>query len=229
MNAASCIWIILHCLSSASTSAFVARSARDRGVGPAGICQAEHVRRLPTTTASRLGTALRRGTWTRGSVPSDSGGHEGRRSAEEEDEDDDEEAPKAYGNRSLKWTERYRRVLPYERARLIAMSLGLRGKEDWDDHLEDGIVFRGPYLPTRPNEMYADDWVSWDEFLGVMRGYDDARRIVRDVLHLRNMDEYRAFVAADVKRAEGLRIPAMPEIVYRDRGWVDENHFFNRS
>jgi hypothetical protein len=186
------------------------------------------LRCLPTRTPSDwFGTALRRRTWTLASVPSDSGGHE--RSSIEGDDNDDDDAPKAYGNRSLQWTERYRRVLPYGRARQIAMSLGLRGKEDWDDHLEDGIVFRGPYLPTRPDEMYADDWVSWDEFLGVMRDYDDTRRIVQDVLQLRTMDEYRDFVAADVKRAEGLRIPAMPEIVYNDRGWIDEDHFFNRS
>jgi hypothetical protein len=178
-----------------------------------------------------LVTALRERSWTLWSIPSNSGGYE-RSSIDDGDDDHDvdDDAPKrAYGNRSLQWTERYRRVLPYERARQIAMSLGLRGKEDWDDLLADGIVFRGPYLPTRPDEMYSEDWVSWDEFLGVMREYEDARRIVRQVLRLRTMDEYRAFVAADVKRAEGLRIPAMPDVVYKDRGWVDEDHFFNRS
>jgi hypothetical protein len=179
-----------------------------------------------------LVAALRDRTWTLWSIPSNSGGYE-RSSIDDGDDDDDDvddEAPRrAYGNRSLQWTERYRRVLPYERARKIAMSLGLRGKEDWDDLLADGIVFRGPYLPTRPDDMYSEDWVSWDEFLGVMREYDDARRIVQQVLRLRTMDDYRAFVAADVKRAEGLRIPAMPDVVYNDRGWVDEDHFFNRS
>jgi hypothetical protein len=144
-----------------------------------------------------------------------------------DDEDDDEEPAKAYGRRSVAWTERYRRLLPYERARRTAMGLGLRSKEDWDEHLEDGKEFRGPYLPSRPDEMYAADWVSWDEFLGVVRGHDDARRIVQHVLQLRTMDEYRAFVSADAKRAEGLRIPARPEVVYRGRGWVSEHHFFN--
>jgi hypothetical protein len=145
-----------------------------------------------------------------------------------DDEDFDDESPKAYGKRSLSWTQRYRKLLPYEYARRTAMNLGLRSKDDWEEYLQDGKVYHGPYLPSRPDEMYAEDWVSWDEFLGIMRGYDDTRRIVQQVLQLRTMREYEAFVLTDAKRAEGLRIPARPDIVYKDRGWISENHFFNR-
>jgi hypothetical protein len=140
--------------------------------------------------------------------------------------DEDDEGTTAYGNRSLAWTNRYRRLIPYEWARQEAMKLGLRSREEWDDYLQDGRVYQNKYLPSRPDEMYADDWESWDEFLGIMRGYEDARYVVQKVLQIKSMEEYQAFVAADAKRAEGLRIPYKPEIVYKDKGWISSSHFF---
>ena len=100
------------------------------------------------------------------------------------------------------------------------MSLGLRSREEYLDYR------RGPYLPSRPDEMYAEDWVGWDEFLGVMRSFDEARYIVRHVLRLSSVEEYNDFVRADTKRAEGLRIPARPDVVYKDEGWESFDHFF---
>ena len=142
------------------------------------------------------------------------------------DNDDDEEIEKPYGNRSLAWTQKYRKLLPYEYARATAMNLGLRSKDEWDEYLADGKVYHGPYLPSRPDEMYVEDWVSWDEFLGIMRAYDDTKRVVQNVLQLKNMAEYKKFVEADPKRAEGLRIPAVPMLVYKDSGWTTYEDFF---
>jgi len=142
------------------------------------------------------------------------------------DNDDYEENEKPYGNRSLAWTQKYRKLFPYEYARTTAMNLGLRSKNEWDEYLADGKVYHGPYLPSRPDEMYVDDWVSWDEFLGIMRAYDDTKRIVQNVLQLKNMAGYKKFVEADPKRAEGLRIPAVPKLVYKDSGWTTYEEFF---
>ena len=102
------------------------------------------------------------------------------------------------------------------------MCLGLRSPDEWEEHLQDGNV--SPYMPNRPDEMYAEDWVSWEEFLGISRTYDEARQLIR-ILKIGSMDKYTAFVKADSKRAEGLRLPLKPEIVYRDKGWVSEKHF----
>lgn len=152
-----------------------------------------------------------------------------RRFGTADDNDEEEEnSSSPYGSRSLSWTNHYRKLLPYEHARRAAMSLGLRCKQDWDDYLLDGKHAFGPYMPNRPDEMYMEDWESWDEFLGVMRSYDDARWMVQNVLRLDNMDDYRAFVKSDTKRAEGLRIPAQPEKVYQDKGWISDSHFFGK-
>jgi hypothetical protein len=148
-------------------------------------------------------------------------------SSDNEDTDDgcDE---MAYGNRSLAWTNKYRKLFPYEYARAMATNLGLRCREEWDEYLTDGKVY-GPYLPSRPDEMYKDDWVSWEEFLGIMRDYSDTQHIVQNVLQLRNIDAYKSFVKADPKRALGLRIPAMPHIVYKDKGWDSFDSFFGST
>ena len=150
-------------------------------------------------------------------------------SHDNEGEDDDDDEVTAYKNRSVAWTRRYRKLIPYEKARARAMSLGLRSPDEWDDFLQDGKSYQhGPYLPSRPDLMYADDWVSWDEFLGIMRPYEDARSVVQ-MIGLRNETQYRKFVMDDPKRAEGLRIPAKPEIVYRNKGWISHSHFLGKE
>jgi hypothetical protein len=140
------------------------------------------------------------------------------------EEDVDVESP-AYGNRSLSWTRRYRILLPYEFARKSVIRLGLRSRDEWEEYLADGKKALGPYVPNRPDEMYAEDWVSWDEFLGVIRPYEEVRNIVQNVLKIRSMDDYKAFVKSNTERAEGLRIPAVPDKFYTDE-WVSSEHFF---
>ncbi|KAL7575959.1 hypothetical protein ACA910_000751 [Epithemia clementina (nom. ined.)] len=148
---------------------------------------------------------------------------------DDDDDNDDEDSAISYKRRSLAWTRRYRKLIPYEKARLRAMSLGLRSVDEWDDFLQDGKVYQhGPYLPTQPDLMYPDDWVSWEEFLGIMRPYDDAKKVVQ-MIGLKNETQYREFIAADAKRAEGLRIPAKPEIVYKNRGWISYEDFLENS
>ncbi|CAJ1949009.1 unnamed protein product [Cylindrotheca closterium] len=146
---------------------------------------------------------------------------------EEEEDDDDDPLITPYGNQTLAWTKRYRKLVPYEAARLTAMKLGLRSKEEWDDIREFGKAFHGAHLVSRPDELYRKEWISWEEFLGVMRPYSEAKQMVQEELKLQSMEEYISFVKEDIKRAESLRIPAKPEIYYRDKGWTGEEDFFN--
>jgi len=149
-------------------------------------------------------------------------------SEHDEENDDDDEVQEAYRNRSLGLTKKYRSVISYEDARRSVMDLGLRSKEDWDEYVSDGKRYHGPYLPNHPDQMYALEWDSWEEFLGITRPHDETREIVQNVLKLKDMYEYVTFVAADSKRARGLRIPAKPEIVYKKRGWISMEHFFGK-
>jgi hypothetical protein len=119
-----------------------------------------------------------------------------------EDESDDNDAP--YRNRSLSWSNKFRQQFPYETARWSVMELGLRSKEEWDEYVADGKVYHGAYLPNHPDQMYARDWVSWDEFLGLMRPMEEAQDLVQNVLKIHTMEEYRRFIRTDKNRAEGL-------------------------
>lgn len=141
------------------------------------------------------------------------------------DEDDDDDDIKPYGNRSLAWTKRYRKLNPYEKCRARVLRFGHRSKEDWDEAASSGQL--GQYVPNRPDEMYALEWVSWDEFLGLMRSYEDTRHIAVNVLGLKTLDQYIIFVRGNPKRAEGLRIPVRPDLFYKEE-WVDEETFFGK-
>lgn len=138
-------------------------------------------------------------------------------------DDDDEQTVKPYRNRSLAWTNRYRKLNPYEKVRARVIHFGHRSKDDWDDAASSGQL--GQYVPTYPDEMYAPEWVSWDEWLGLMRSYDDTKNLATNILGLKSLDDYLLFAKSDPKRAGGLRIPARPDLVYKDE-WIDEESFF---
>lgn len=139
---------------------------------------------------------------------------------------DDDDGVLPYQNRTLAWTKRYRKLIPYDFARFTAMRLGLKTKEDWDEIRQFGKAFQGAHSVSRPDLMYAKEWVSWEEFLGTMREYEDTKEIIKS-LGIKSMKGYIEYVKGDVKRAERLRIPAKPEIYYRDKGWEGGEAFFD--
>ena len=144
----------------------------------------------------------------------------------DDDDEDDDDNIKPYLNRTLGWTKRYRKLVPYANARQTAMRLGLRSKAEWEDIREFGKAFHGAHSVSRPDLMYAKEWISWEEFLGVMRPYEEAKDITQNQLNLRSMEEYRDWVGKNTKEAENLRIPAKPDIVYREKGWISSEDFF---
>lgn len=146
-----------------------------------------------------------------------------------DDEDDDDNTIKPYGNRSLAWTKRYRRLNPYEKVRdRVIRNFGHRSKQDWDECVANG--WHGQYVPSRPHEMYQPEWTSWDDFLGIMRDYQDCRHLAVHVLGLRSLDEYIIFVRSNPHRAQGLRIPVRPDLLYKNGGgWVNEETFFQKE
>jgi hypothetical protein len=109
-----------------------------------------------------------------------------------ENEEEDEMTIQPYLNRSLAWTLRYRKLNPYDKVRRRVLNFGHRSKGDWDECIANG--WQGQYVPTRPDLMYAPEWEGWDEFLGLMRSYQDCRRIAVYTLGLTNFDDYILFV-----------------------------------
>jgi hypothetical protein len=86
----------------------------------------------------------------------------------------------------------------------------------------------GQYVPSYPDEMYEPEWDSWEEWLGLMRSYEETQSLARNVLHLKSLDDYILFVRSNPKRAEGLRIPVRPDLFYKME-WTGEAAFFCSS
>jgi len=149
----------------------------------------------------------------------------------DDDDDDDEPTIRPYGSRSLAWTRRYRALITYETARKMATKLGLQSQQEWEEYLEGGISGgnRNKYLISRPNVMYEPEWTTWEDFLGTIRPYHETKHLVNHVLQLQTLEEYTNFVTSNPNRAEGLRIPLKPEIVYKQKGWVSEAAFFSKD
>ncbi|KAL7547226.1 hypothetical protein ACHAWF_010548 [Thalassiosira exigua] len=139
--------------------------------------------------------------------------------------EDNDPTIKPYRNRSLAWTIRYRKLNTYDKVRARVIGFGHRSKDDWDEAVSNGQL--GQYVPNYPDEMYAPEWVSWEEWLGLMRSYDDTKNLARNILGHKSLDDYFLFVKSNSKRAEGLRIPVRPDIFYKD-DWIDEESFFGK-
>ena len=52
----------------------------------------------------------------------------------------------------------------YEIARQWSRAMWFTTEEDWMDWISAGEK-RNPYIPSRPDEAYRDQWISWTDFL----------------------------------------------------------------
>eukprot|EP00966_Prymnesium_polylepis_P001311 29960-Prymnesium_polylepis.1 len=81
-------------------------------------------------------------------------------------------------NCAASYDDRGRRIIPFATAREAVQRLSLRDEQEWCRWVEDnkpGITsHRRWYLPDHPDEVYIEEWLSWDDWLGVMRPYDEA-------------------------------------------------------
>jgi hypothetical protein len=215
-NKLPCLWLVTVLLIVDLSRAFILSSSCRRTDGAPSLVPSSLVLLILDTSS----TCRRRRTKSLPAATPDGKSME----ATSDDDEEEEEHLTPYRNRSLTWTNKFRTLIPYETVRRKVIGMGFYCKQDWDEHLQDGGF--GPYIPNYPDEMYVDDWVSWDEFLGLMRPHEDARQVVQQVLHLATIEDYTAFVEEDPKRASYLRMPWKPHLVYKNKGWVSYDYFF---
>lgn len=106
----------------------------------------------------------------------------------------------------------------------MARSLGLSTREDFEDWLNNGgrgLEF-GAYFPQKPQEIYADEWQGWPDFLGARRSYDDAKNQLRE-LGLASVDDWLELATTNPKKLTELRIPIRPHLAYKAdfKGYYD--------
>src|SRR3972149_5359846 len=110
---------------------------------------------------------------------------------------------------------------PFEEARALARSLGLRSKPAWIAWAQSGA--RPADIPATPPYAYAGKgWVSWGDWFGTRnrrggwRSFEEARALVRS-LGLRTQTAWEAWARGEARPAD---IPCSPQDVYRDKGWA---------
>ena len=79
--------------------------------------------------------------------------------------------------------------LPFIEARSMARSMGLSSVDEWLEYSCPG-AYR---LPKDPENVWASEWVSWDDWLGTMLTLDDAMDLVKSA-GIADADAYGAFV-----------------------------------
>ena len=108
----------------------------------------------------------------------------------------------------------------YEEAQRIVKENGITSQTDYkSSHKELG-------LPSSPNRFYKNiGWNDWYDFLGKSKDsyptYEEAQRIVKE-----NGINFQA----DYKSSyQALRLPAAPDVFYKDKGWIDWYDFLSKS
>ena len=122
-----------------------------------------------------------------------------------------------------------KKLLSFKDARKIVQSMKIKSKEEYLQLRADGLLPDG--FPETPNRDYKDEgWTTWKDFLGSsyvaknkknFMKFEDAQKLVQS-MKIESRDHYRLL------RKKGLlpSMPARPEHVYKDKGWVNWKSFF---
>eukprot|EP00446_Apocalathium_sp_SHHI-4_P079316 CAMPEP_0177507382 /NCGR_PEP_ID=MMETSP0369-20130122/40461_1 /TAXON_ID=447022 ORGANISM="Scrippsiella hangoei-like, Strain SHHI-4" /NCGR_SAMPLE_ID=MMETSP0369 /ASSEMBLY_ACC=CAM_ASM_000364 /LENGTH=170 /DNA_ID=CAMNT_0018985417 /DNA_START=11 /DNA_END=523 /DNA_ORIENTATION=+ len=126
----------------------------------------------------------------------------------------------------------------FEEARVMAQWMGMSSKEEFLEYDCPGCY----HVPKDPDVVYADQFVDWGDFLGLLLPFEQAREKARD-LGLQTKEQYAEYVlepqplmpaiekpfsshAMGGKRTglkTSTRLPWQPDLYYKEQwqGWED--------
>lgn len=81
----------------------------------------------------------------------------------------------------------------------MARAMGLSDLEEWQEYSCPG-AYR---LPPNPNEVWADEWLGWDDWLGTPYSYEKAQEVVR-AAGLRSEQAYHLFKQVNRRPSKSL-------------------------
>jgi hypothetical protein len=112
-----------------------------------------------------------------------------------------------------------RKFRNYSSAKLFVSSLKLKGQKDWRKYIRLGKLPQD--IPKSPNHSYANEWISWGDWLGTgtihpknrnLRSFDDARKYARS-LGLKSHKTWLEFCISGKKPKD---IPTYPNSAYKE-------------
>ena len=108
----------------------------------------------------------------------------------------------------------------YEDAQRIVKENGITSLADYKSS------YKELGLPANPYVFYKNrSWIDWYSFFGRSKAsyptYEGAQRIVKE----NGINSYTAYKSS----SKELGLPANPNVIYKDKGWIDWPDFFGRS
>lgn len=108
------------------------------------------------------------------------------------------------------------RLYPFEEARKIARGHGFESKQEFLDYDCAGAY----QLPKKADEVWRDDWTSWEDFLGFPLDFEQGRQVAH-ALQLKDKQEYLSLMESKTISDNELasRLPYRPDLKYKDE-WI---------
>ncbi len=117
------------------------------------------------------------------------------------------------------------KFLPFEEARLLARTLGLKTMSDWQRYYKNEVKPNQLPLPVLPNQFYKDKgWISWQDWLGesftpyanvdkkLWRKFE-AAKVFALSLNLNSQEDWKVWAKSDARPSD---IPFNPDVVYNE-------------
>lgn len=113
-----------------------------------------------------------------------------------------------------------RALYPFAEARKIARGHGFESKQEFIDYDCAGAY----QLPKNADEVWRDEWTSWEDFLGIPLSWEQGRQVAR-TLQLASQEEYlKLFESKKISDDDiASRLPYRPDLKYKRewQGWDD--------
>jgi superfamily II DNA or RNA helicase len=123
--------------------------------------------------------------------------------------------------------------LSFDKARLFVQKLKLKSVKEWVEYCKSG---KKPLdIPSKPNSTYKDiGWINWGDFLGNSRlathmikfiSYEECKKWFAKN-NIKTPNEWRQF---KIKFGRPNNIPANPDQLYKNKGWIDWTDFLDKK
>eukprot|EP00536_Pseudo-nitzschia_multiseries_P015747 jgi/Psemu1/312404/fgenesh1_kg.943_\ len=137
-------------------------------------------------------------------------------------------------NATEKRNRRKRSLYSFSEARKIARGHGFSDREEFLEYDCPGAY----QLPKNADEVWAEDWTSWEDFLGItLKDFETAREVARTRVGVASTTRWKASTEAeylDLFRTKQIddgdiasRLPYRPDLYFKNNGWVSWQDFLS--